>query len=91
MRSRDLHIQISVSLQLQCVKMVLLCCISLQICRLLCLAVLQYCTGNVLSVVIRDVNETRESRSFFSIPGNEFLDFRESRLATPNNRPIVSG
>jgi len=71
MRSRDLHIQISVSLQLQCVKMVLLCCISLQICRLLCLAVLQYCTGNVLSVVIRDVNETRESRVsiFFLDPG----------------------
>ena len=30
----------------------------------------------------RDVNETRESRSFFSIPGKEFLDLRESRLAT---------
>ena len=26
---------------------------------------------------IRDVNETRESRFFFAIPGKEFLDFRE--------------
>jgi len=33
---------------------------------------------------IRDVNEMEslESRSFFSIPGKEFFDFRESRLAT---------
>jgi len=30
----------------------------------------------------RDVNETRESQSFFSIPWKEFLNFRESRLAT---------
>jgi len=37
---------------------------------------------------------TRESRVsiFFSIPGKEFLDFRESRLTRPpDNRPIVSG
>jgi len=32
-----------------------------------------------------DVNKTQESRvsTFFSILGKEFLDFRESRLATP--------
>jgi len=28
---------------------------------------------------------------FFSFPGKEFLDFRESILAIPDNRPIVSG
>jgi len=36
---------------------------------------------------VRDINQSRESlesrdRSFFSIPGNEFLDFRESRIET---------
>jgi len=30
----------------------------------------------------RDVSETRESQFFCSIPGKEFIDFRESRLAT---------
>jgi len=45
-------------------------------------------------VHVRDVNETRESRVsiFFSIPGKEFLDFRELRLTRPpDNRPLVSG
>jgi len=39
----------------------------------------------------RGVNQTREFRVsiFFSIPGKEFLDFRESRLTRPpDNRPI---
>ena len=36
--------------------------------------------------------ESLESQFFFSIPGKEFLDFRESRLTRPSdNRPIVSG
>ena len=42
-----------------------------------------------VSLQIRDVNETRDSRSFFSILGKEFLDFPE--LRTPDKRPIVSG
>ena len=38
---------------------------------------------------VRDVNETR---FFVSIPGKEFLDFRESRLTLPpDNRPAASG
>jgi len=35
-----------------------------------------------VSDATRDVNKTREPCSFFSIPGKEFLDFRESRLPT---------
>jgi len=35
--------------------------------------------------------DSLQSRSFFSIPGKEFLDFREKRIATAQKRPIVSG
>jgi len=44
-----------------------------------------------VTVKARDVNERLESLEFFSsIPGKEFLDFRESRLTRPpDNRPTV--
>jgi len=38
--------------------------------------------NSCIEVTVMDVNETRESQSFFSIPRKEFLDFREPRLVT---------
>ena len=43
----------------------------------------------LLRVAARDVNETWESQSFFSIPGKEFLDFKESRLATARQQGLL--